>query len=195
MKRSLMLIFIMLFLLSSATLYAAERAPLGIGNLSFKADYIKFTDSDLKDADVDSDYYIAIEGYYMIVPELYLGVEVGYTNPDGHINGSMGSLDTELTYVPIELNLKYAIEAAPQLVVDFGAGGSYGYGKFKISGSGVSGSEEDWLFGGQFFADVNYKIDKFFIGINGKYQLTEEFKDDDFNMDNWMVGGQIGLTF
>jgi Outer membrane protein beta-barrel domain len=191
MRRSLMLIFIMLFLLSSATLYAAERVPLGIGNISFKADYIKFTDSNLKDTNVDSDYYIAVEGYYMIVPELYLGAEVGYTNPDGHINGSTGSLHTELTYVPIELNLKYAIEAAPQLAVDFGIGGSYGYGEFKISGDSV----DDWLFGGQVFADVNYKIDKFFIGINGKYQITEDFKDYDFNMDNWMVGGQIGLTF
>jgi hypothetical protein len=191
MKRSLMLIFIILFLLSSATLYAAERVPLGTGNISFKADYIKFTDGDLKDADVDSDYYIAIEGYFMIIPELYLGAEVGYTNPDG----SMGSLDTELTYVPIEINLKYAIEAAPQLVVDFGVGASYGYGKFKISGSGVSDSVDDWLFGGQGFADVNYKIDNFFIGINGKYQITEEFKDYEFNMDNWMVGGQVGIIF
>jgi hypothetical protein len=195
MRRYLMLIFIMLFLLSSATLYAAERVPLGMGNISFKADYIKFTDGDLKDANVDSDYYIAVEGYYMIVPELYMGVEVGYTNPDGTINGSMGSLDTELTYVPIELNLKYAIEVAPQLTVDFGGGASYGYGEFKISGSGISDSVDDWLFGGQGFADVNYKIDNFFIGINGKYQITEDFKDYDFNMNNWMVGGQVGLIF
>jgi len=191
MRKSLMLIFIMLFLLSSATLYAAEKAPLGAGNLAAKFDYINFTDGDLDDADVNTGFYVGVEGYYMIVPELYLGVEVGYTNPDGNID----SLDTELTYVPAELNLKYAVEAAPRLAVDFGLGASYGYGKFEISGGGISDSVDDWLFGGQVFTDLNYKIDRFFIGINGKYQITEEFKDYDFNMSNWMVGGQIGIIF
>jgi hypothetical protein len=52
-RKSLLSIFIVLFLLSSETLYAAERVPLGTDNISFKADYIKLTDSNPKDADAN----------------------------------------------------------------------------------------------------------------------------------------------
>jgi hypothetical protein len=85
MKKYLMLIIIISSILSTATLYAAEKAPLGVGNLAVKFDYIHFTDGDLKDADVNSGFYVGVEGYYMIVPALYLGAEVGYTGPDGKI--------------------------------------------------------------------------------------------------------------
>jgi hypothetical protein len=212
MKKLFSFSLIVAFILISSTLYAEQKAPLGIGNIAVKFDYINFTDSVLKDADVDSGFYIGIEGYVQIVPNLYLGAEAGYTNPDGNLDEDVyvpyvgivhAHADTEVTFVPIELNLKYAIEAAPNFVIDIGAGGSYNYVKVEanvtasalgVSAPILSGSNDDWLWGGQFFADLNYTINQFFIGVNGKYQLTEDFKDS-YDYNNWRVGGQIGIRF
>ncbi|OGW36505.1 MAG: hypothetical protein A2Y97_14090 [Nitrospirae bacterium RBG_13_39_12] len=191
MKKVLFLLLFVVFLTASTAVYAAEKAPLGNSNIAVKLDYIKFTDDNLKDADVDTGLYVGLEGYTTIMQNLYLGLEVGYANPEG--DAFFGN--TELTLVPIELNLKYSAEAAPSLAFDLGAGISYNYGEFEVSGGGSSDSVDDWMLGGQFFADINYKIDNFFIGINGKYQITEDFKDYEFDLNNWRVGGQIGLMF
>jgi hypothetical protein len=120
---------------------------------------------------------------------LYLGVEAGWTNP----TGSVGPIDTDWTYVPIELNLKYAVAASQSVVFDVGAGLSFNYAKFKMSGDSAS----DWMFGGQFFADLNYTIQQFFLGISGKYQIGQDFKKDgrQFSCNNWRIGGQIGIMF
>jgi hypothetical protein len=190
-KLSLLLLFIT-FVLVSSTVYGVEKkAALGAGNIALKFDYIKFTDDGLKDVDTDAGLYVGLEGYGKIVPNLYIGGELGYANPEGDVYFGK----TELTYVPLELNIKYAAEIAPSLTIDIGTGISYNYGKFKVSTGGISDSVDDWLFGGQFFADANYTIDRFFIGINGKYKLTQDFKDFDFNLNNWTIGGQIGVMF
>jgi hypothetical protein len=199
MKKLFLFSLMVAFILASSTVYAEQKASLGIGNIAVKLGYINFTDDVLKDADVDTGLYVGLEGYGEIVPNLYLGAEVGYANPDGNVDTVYAHHDTELTFVPIELNLKYAIKAVPNLVIDFGAGGSYNYVKEEETksalGYSISESFEDWLWGGQFFADVNYTINRFFIGVNGKYQLTEDFKDYNYNHNNWRVGGQIGITF
>jgi len=191
MKKFFLFLTIVVCVMASTTVYAAGKIALGNFNVAAKVDYIQFTNGDLKDADVDNGLYVGLEAYGRIVDNLYLGAEVGYAQPDGKI----GTLHSELTYVPIELNIKYAIDASPDVIIDIGGGGSYNYGKFKISGNGSADSVDDWLFGGQVFADLNYKIGAFFIGINGKYQLTEDFKDFDFHCSNWRIGGQIGVSF
>ncbi len=183
MKRLLLLMLTVAFILASTTVYAAQKAPLGVGNIAVKLDYIYFTDDAFDDADIDSGFYVGLEGYGMIVPNLYLGVEGGYANPDDN--------NTELTFVPIELNLKYAIEATSNFVIDLGGGGSYNYIEIE---SGAE-SEDDWIWGGQFFVDLNYTIDQFFLGISGKYQITEDFEDSGIDLNNWRVGGQIGVMF
>jgi opacity protein-like surface antigen len=83
-------------------------------------------------------------------------------------------------------------------VLDFGAGISYNY--FKIEAEDIDADADDWLFGGQVFADINYKINKdWFIGINGKYQFTDDLEFDNIdtstNANNWRVGAQVGLMF
>lgn len=184
MKKFALILLVFGLIVSSSTVFAQEKAPLGVGNLAVKVDYISFTDGDLEDVDLDTGVYVGLEGYARILTApLYLGIEAGYANPDG-------DFDTELTYVPVELNLKYAIPAAQTFVIDLGAGASYNYAKFDNGDS-----EDDWLFGGQFFIDANYTSGGFFIGINGKYQLTDEFEDFDVELSNWRVGGQIGIMF
>jgi hypothetical protein len=207
MKKLFLFSLMVAFILASSTVYAEQKAPLGIGNIAVKLGYINFTDDVLKNVDLDTGLYVGLEGYGEIAPNLYLGAEVGYVNPDSSLDEDVydpyyGTVhvhaDTELTFVPIELNLKYAIKAVPNLVIDFGAGGSYNYVKVEATASAldlsISESTDDWLWGGQFFADVNYTINQFFIGVNGKYQLTEDFKDS-YDYNNWRVGGQIGIRF
>ena len=84
----------------------------------------------------------------------------------------------------MELNLKYAVPASPNFVVDLGAGASYNYAEFDDHGSGGVAAilkrtfrGSDWVFGGQFFVHANYTSGGFFAGINGKYQVTEDFED------------------
>jgi|WetSurMetagenome_2_1015567.scaffolds.fasta_scaffold299451_1 hypothetical protein len=181
MKKLALILLTIALVVSSSTAFAQEKAALGISNLALKIDYINFTESELKHADVDTGLYLGLEGYTQILPALYLGLEAGYANPDGHV---------ELTYIPVELNLKYALPASPNFVMDFGGGASYNYAKFKNGDS-----EDDWLFGGQLFIDANYTSGGFFVGINGKYQLTEKFSDSSISLNNWRVGGQVGLMF
>lgn len=209
MKKLLLIPILLVMVLGSSVVNAAERAPLGGGILAVKLDYIKFTEDFLKDADVDTGLYVGIEAYNEIpdvLPNLYVGIEVGFANPEGNLDYLLPGIgnvhiDTQTTFIPIELNLKYAIKAAPNFVVDFGAGASANYAKFEASvpAYGISADENDWLLGGQVFADLNYTYGRFFAGINGKYQATGDFEIDDFDTDvagtNWRIGGQVGIRF
>jgi len=203
MKRVFLFSLIISFVILSTTAFAAERAPLGAGNLALKLDYINFTDSDMDRLDVDSGFYVGLEAYSHLTdtaPNFYIGMEVGYASSDGDVNLRGGSRDTEMTYVPIELNLKYAMNVAPNLAIDMGAGASVNYAKIEGPRAlGINGSEDDWLWGGQVFADLNYKINQFFIGINAKYQITDNFEigktETDVSFSNWRIGGQAGIMF
>ena len=82
------------------------------------------------------------------------------------------------------------------------AGISYSF--FEIEATHRDFSMDDWVFGGQVFADINWKFHRlWFLGINGKYQFTEdlEFEVRDQNIetktsaDNWRVGAHVGLMF
>jgi hypothetical protein len=197
MKKVMLLCLIGAFVMTSAVVSAQEKAPIGAGNLALKVDYISFTEDDLEDADADSGLYLGIEGFGEITPNLYLGLEVGYAvsvEGDLDIEFFADDVDVDVTYVPVEVNLKYAAEVSPHFVIDFGAGVSYNYAEIEVS-NGDSDSEDEWLFGGQFFVDLNYTFDSFFLGINGKYQLTEEGDDLEISFDNWRIGGQIGFFF
>ncbi|MFZ5906356.1 MAG: outer membrane protein [Nitrospirota bacterium] len=187
MKKTIVVALVFFLAFAGASASAAEKASLGVGNIAVKVGYIEFTDGDVEDADIDKALYIGLEGYTQLVPQLYLGLEAGYARPEGEI----GPVDSELTYVPVELNAKYALPISPYLVVDLGAGISYNYAEFEF----LNDNTDDWVFGGQFFVDVNYMFEKIFIGFNGKYQVTEEFKSDDVELSNWRLGGHIGYMF
>jgi hypothetical protein len=189
MKKLFLFSLIVSFIVLSTTAYAAEKASLGNFNLAIKLDSINFTEDALKNSDIDTGLYTGLEGYGKIALNLYLGAEVGYANPEGTALG----LDTELNFIPIEMNLKYIVEAAPNLDMDFGIGISCNYVEEKAS------SLDDWVFGGQVFADLNYRIDTVFIGINAKYQITENSDigdtESDRSFSNWRIGGQAGIMF
>ena len=201
MKRLFLILVCIVFVMTSVALHAQEEAPpqdakekrfpLGKnGNFAVKLDYIRFTDGHFKKpGEEDDGLYIGLEGYARIYQNLYLGAEVG-----GATNITIFGED--VSFFPLELNSKYAIEAAKNFVVDFGGGVSYSYARLEDHPLfGIARKRSDWLFGGQFFADLTYKIHWFSIGVNAKYQITQDFRDEGINFGNWRIGAQIGVVF
>jgi hypothetical protein len=167
--------------------YAADKITLGKNNFAIKVDSINF-DSKLTDDGI----YVGAEGYKEIEKNLYLGAEVGYTSNDGKVSLFGATYDTDVIFLPIELNLKYAVRIIDHLIVSLGVGGSYSYAKEEISGAD---SEDEWLFGGQGFADINVTIGKVFMGVNYKIQFTDRGRDTGKNYSNQRIGGQVGMIF
>jgi len=196
MKRVVFLFLLVASLVMASTVaYPAERMNLGQNNFAVKLDSIHFSDNALNG--VDDAFYVGLEGYGDLGKNFYLGAEVGYVDKDGKIESSGIKLDNELIYIPVELNLKYAVKVMRGLVFDLGAGFSYNYAKEEVKEveSGVTSSLDEWVWGGQFFADLNYKIGQFFFGANAKYQLTKSGNDLGHDFNNVRVGGQFGVMF
>jgi len=194
MKKLMLVCLVGVLAVAPAVVCGAERAPLGDGNLAVKVDYLEFTDNDFDNTDLDSGAYVGLEGFFELTHNLYLGGEVGYVKTEDSVNDIFGvDVDLDLTYVPVELNAKYAIELAPQFVFDLGGGICYNYAKLEASVGGSSEDDDEWLFGGQFFVDLDYTLNSVFFGINAKYQMTEEWDGTAF--DNWRIGGQVGIMF
>ena len=205
MKKVILLSFCIVLLLAATSAYAADKYALGNGNVALKVDYFSFTDDVFDDIDLQDGVYVGLEGSFAIAPNLYLAAEAGWAgtsnDEDIIVFGRRTNVDIDVTYVPVELNLKYAVEFAPRWVFGIGAGVSYNYFEVELDVDGNDGDQDDWLFGGQVFADLTYKSGAWFFGINGKYQMTEEIElgDDDvetdMNANNWRVGAQIGVMF
>ncbi len=212
MKKWLVILVCTIFTLLGTSAYGQTGTPLGTAHVGFKVDYLSFTDSDTEDLDADSDVYFGVDGYFNVSPNFYIGGEIGYAETDGsesEVIFGVGtvSIDTEIEYLPIEVNAKYVIQSGENLTIGFGGGLSYNSVDFEIKGTAlgltIKDSDDEWLLGGQLFAEVNYSIDNFFIGANVKYQLTEDFDDikifgvnaGDLNFSNFRVGGHVGMTF
>jgi hypothetical protein len=186
-KTVLLVVLVVAFALSVTVAYAADKMTLGKNNFAIKVDSIHF-DNDKTDNGV----YVGAEGYTEIEKNLYLGAEVGYTSNDGEVSLSGETVNSDVIFLPIEVNLKYAVRIIDHLVISFGIGGSYNYAKEEISGSDA---EDEWLFGGQGFGDINVTIGKVFLGINAKIQFTDKGRDTGKNYSNQRIGGQIGMIF
>ena len=197
MKRTLAA-FVIGALTLAGTGWAQENdKPLGHFNIALKGDYLTFTDSAMKDNDLEKAPYGGAEAYFNIFDGVYIGAEGGYAQAKGTVNDDMlGPMaDSKITYIPLEANAKIAFGLASWLALDVGAGGSYNNAKVEFNVDGYSASDTKWVLGGQAFADLNFVFGAFMIGVNGKYQLTDKIKDTDVKLTNWRVGGQIGLAF
>jgi hypothetical protein len=213
MKKFTVLLIVAVVAVLAGSAQAEQRYALGFGNLALKVDYLRFTDSQADDLGIANAPYIGVEFFFPVWNNLYLGVESGYAWSSGDRSFTFLGLDgqrfnanvnVDVDYVPIELNAKYVFEINPCWTFDIGGGVSYNYFNLDVSGDINGGNEafggdSDWLFGGQFFADVNYKMGPWFLGANIKYQITEDISlrgfDSDVSASNFRVGGQVGFMF
>lgn len=200
MKKATFLLLCCSFIMASSTVFSAERGYLGDSNIAVKAAHIRFTDDFIRKEDNDSAIYVGIERYLQLGYNLYFGGEVGYVKPDGYIN-LIRRVSNELTFVPIEVNFKLVFEYRPDLVIVFGAGPSVSYAKEETFLRNNDYWIEEWLRGGQAFAEINLigedikGAGNFFLGIHAKYQVTEEFHDLGYNFTNIRGGVQLGYMF
>jgi len=173
MKKIFLLFIFSVFMFSTINAYAEESIPLGRSMVALK-DYLKFTESDIKDFGTEAGPYVGLEAYARIAPNLYLGGEIGYYNSDGSVNLFLYDPDsdsilgfhtnTEMTYVPIELNVKYKVGDAKNTgSIVLGVGASYNYMNLEASAPGLSIDEDDWLWGAQAFLELNLEFDRFYI--------------------------------
>jgi hypothetical protein len=215
MKKFTVLLMVVAVALLAGTAQAEQRYPLGFGNVAIKVDYLRFTDSQADDLGIANAPYIGAEVYFPVWNNLYLGLESGYAWSSGSKTFTFRDFDNfdqqidvkvdlDVDYVPIELNVKYVFPLCTSWTLDIGGGVSYNYFNIDASaqidgGNEFFGGDSDWLFGGQFFADVNYKMGPWFFGANIKYQITEDLSfsglDTDVSASNFRVGGQLGFMF
>jgi hypothetical protein len=192
---------------SREVLEAARRRPLGDVQLGLNLSYIRFSDDVADTSHTESGGYVGALGYVRLFHGLYVGAEVGKAENLTLFSGN------DVEFIPIELNAKYAFQAGSHLALGVGGGLSYSYveideGKEWNLGcivnicpapepSGANGDElgDDWLLGGQLFAEMMFRMGWFSLGFNGKYQITEGFKGSDFTLDNWRVGMVTGIVF
>jgi len=196
MKKLLIALIMFGLLLTSNNAWAQETLPLGNSNLALKVGYITFQKDTWKNSDVDSGLYLGIEGMKNLTSNLYLGAEVGYVNNEGTVQGD----SSEITWIPIEINLKYVFPISSDLNLGIGGGLSYNYLDDQTpEWQGVvwvlGGDGTFWIPGTQMFIDLNYNVDdRFFIGINGKYKYCGSAGDKN-PLDNMQIGGQAGMMF
>lgn len=185
MKKSIIQ-FVLYAVLPVLLVQAAQAAMEGI-TLGLKAGTISFHSGAAEDLDVDSGSYLGVEAYRQVSDRLRLGGEVGYTRR----GGSIPLVKTELTYIPIELNLKSAAALTPRLNFTLGGGISYNYARFTADCRGTCfAADEDWHPALQFFGGVEFNILRFLLGMEGKYQASEER-----DLDNWRLTAQAGYQF
>lgn len=195
MRKIFPLVLIAVFLSCSTAFCAEKKASQELG-LALKADYINFTDSFVKTNDLGKSIYMAVEGYGHIAPEILLGLEVGIANPSSTVNNRK----TELTYIPIELNVKYVGEFRPNWNFCIGGGLSYNYAEETVVSGGSAFKNDDWLAGGQAFAELLYSSGSYFVGVEYKRQFTDNFEGGTaavpaHRYSNWRLGGLAGVFF
>jgi hypothetical protein len=192
---------------------AKQKAPLGGVNLAVKADLINFTDHFFQLIDEEHRPYTGIVGYGKIYKNVYIGGEFGYCSVSNDFQNDdllhqHRAYDADLTFW--ELNAKYAKNLSPYIVISAGGGfcwikidGAFEVRNFILVDDQYMQTvdkrvpEADWLFGGQIFTDLTFKYHWIQLGINAKYQMTQEMKNEggNFDLNNYRLGGHLGVLF
>ncbi|MCE5336966.1 MAG: porin family protein [Desulfobacteraceae bacterium] len=203
------LIFLGILLLAAGLSVApaqAEKFQLG-ADAAMKVDYFHFTDSTIGNLNAENGMYVGAEFYkQLFFPNFFLGFEVGWAGTTGQSSLGVFHFDTDFTYIPLQFNAKYVVPINPMFDFVFGGGLSYNYIDMNndiidvSTGGAGSGSVNDWVFGGQFFTEVNWKVTPcFFIGLNVQYQLTDDISfnsvSTDASADNVRAGFHVGYKF
>lgn len=185
MKRSVLLAVFAFVAAAPVPLRAQDAAPLGKGNVSAKFGYVVFSGGAVEDDGI----YLGLEGYGRVAGNVYLGGEVAAAY-------SMALFNDEITLVPLEVNVKYAKGGDSGFVVTGGAGLSYSYAEFlDVIIPGPSVTRDAWLFGGQIFAELVYRVNWLDFGISAKYQLTQDFEEVGADFRNLRLGVLLGVVF
>lgn len=191
MKGRLTIAVLTWVLLGMAAHGHCQDTTLGQAHFGLKVDYIGFTDDAWDDNDLDNGILFGFMAYGRVSPHWYIGGEIAYADLDGRAGG----IKTELTCIPVELNLKYTSHVTGNIVFGAGGGVSLTFTDGDVVPATFTDPEDsEQLWGGQVFADLSATFDWFFVGVDFKYQFTESFGGD-ADLNNYRVGGHIGIMF
>ncbi|MEE9543707.1 MAG: hypothetical protein V3V95_07985 [Thermodesulfobacteriota bacterium] len=213
MKRFLLFSLVAVFVLISTSAMAYDPYKLG-GKASFKAGWLLFTDDFLEDTDSDQALYLAVEAKSRLTDYLDVGMEIGYTQFKGDIVGPkeisgkgsnfLGTIENEITYVPIELNISHTKDFGT-LAYTLGVGVSLNYINWDINVNDTGtpftlvDEEDNWVAGAQAYFGFAFEGEEYFVGLDGKYQYVQEqnFFNDwlEINFNNWRTSIQVGRFF
>jgi len=197
MKKQFIVLLVSVMVMFSSIAFAEEvakgKTALDNQHIIVKIDQISFTSSTLRGYGIDEDYFIGIEYAQETTRNTLLCLEIGYANPSGDYRNLQGNVSMDTTFIPLELNFKYLFDLE-NIVIDIGGGLSLNHVREKRSGA-INTTHDDWLFGVQFFSDINYVFGDFFAGANVKGTLTEDVKGFNHSYDNWRMGLQAGMMF
>lgn len=162
--------------------FAIEMAPMFIQHRTFATD--------------DYGIFMGLSGYGHVGNDWYVGGEIG-------AGGAIGffGLDSS-SFTPIEANAKRGFRLSERILIDLGAGLSYGRVKFnRNSWFSEDLSVSDWVAGGQILSNFYYQAGWVQVGFKIKYQLTADAKgvdsiledDEGWDYSNLRIGAFIGF--
>ena len=167
-----------------------ERTDPFRNYLTLKAGPLYFID-DLDDLDVGVNAEAAFG--YRILRNLAVELTSGYFwGKDPH-----GVVEAEAWGVPIQLQLRGSCWIASlELYAGVGAGGYYVATHVDVGP--VGDSENDWVLGGNAFVGFKYNFEKLFVGIEGKYIITDDIDSaggGTVNLEGVTAMAMFGLRF
>lgn len=161
----------------------------------------KFTKYPTDDG-VNNGLLISAESYYLIAPKIYVGGSIGYGESDTSYIFTLitttttvttYSPDSETIFIPLELNIKYALDLGNDFVFSFGGGLSRNFIKEKMAGRQILGTDsdgqyilgpyrdyyrvKDWVNGMQLFAELFYRpeYENYFYGAKLSTKILDDF--------------------
>jgi hypothetical protein len=102
----------------------------------------------------------------------------------------------ELSINSVELNVARLLPISDRAAVNLGGGLAAVYGDyydFVLFGDDVD--TEAWILGGQLFGGLDFAPGRFVVGVKALYQLTQEFENLGWGLDNYRLTMRAGIGF
>lgn len=185
MNGSFVLTLAVSLLAAPVTLLAQDGAPLGNGGVAVRFGYVVFSKGVVENDGV----YLGLAGYRRVAPDFYLGAEATAAS-------TVTLFTDEMSLTPLELNAKYTRAVSSSFVLAGGAGLSYARANFHEEHVlSPDTTYHEWLFGGQVFGDLVFRVKWLALGVNAKYQLLQDFKRVPADFSNFRLGLKAGVIF
>jgi outer membrane protein W len=207
LKRSAITIIalVLIFLLLPLVANAQELENYFVGKFG-----VYLPKDDLDDLDFDTGLSGEIAFGHYFFKNFALEVGVGYFRSESSGNWSGGGIavawEAYVDVIPLTLTAKGILPVGP-VELYAGAGGGVYFADYSETGTLTIGtttysysfSGEDTAFGGHILSGVNFDVaSNVFLGIEGKYIFTDDFKIsgvDIASLNGYMVTGNIGYRF
>lgn len=149
----------------------------------------------------DNSFYGEIGFGHYFSPNIALDLGIGYANPSASESDPTGSIDVDLTIIPITVGIKVltTLENIEPYAMA-GIGLYYADADLTVNIPGIgsfSDSDSDTAFGGYIGLGANFNFTpNTFIGLEGKYFLASpSFEGIDVDIDGITFTANIGYRF